>query len=139
MERVERAERRAAWVVGVSLLLLCIYVLGVSIYGLLTRAESETSPAGIGVTALAVIVMPWLAVTKRRLASRLDSASLRGDAASSLTCAYMAGTVLLGLALSALFHWWWAEHVAALLFLVWLAQEAREALAEARSVQDHDE
>jgi len=45
-----------------------------------------------------------LALTKRRLAAQLDSGALRGDAASSLTCAYMAGAVLVGLVLNALLH-----------------------------------
>jgi divalent metal cation (Fe/Co/Zn/Cd) transporter len=131
-EQIERAERRAAGVVGVSLALLCLYVLVTAAYGLLTGARPESSPAGIAIAAAAVLVMPWLAVTKRRLAEDLHSGALRGDAASSMTCAYMAGTVLVGLVLNTLVHWWWAEDIAALLFLFWLVQETREALEEAR-------
>jgi hypothetical protein len=44
----------------------------------------------------------------------------------------MAGTVLLGVGLNALFHWWWAQDVASLLFLFWLIGESHEALEEAR-------
>jgi divalent metal cation (Fe/Co/Zn/Cd) transporter len=76
--------------------------------------------------------MPWLAYTKRRLAARLDSPSLRGDAASSLTCGFMAGTVLIGVGLHATLHVGWVEDVAALGFLYWLVQETRETLEEAR-------
>ena len=76
--------------------------------------------------------MPILGMRKRRIASRIDSSALRGDAASSFTCGYMAGAVLLGVGLNALFHWWWAEDVASLLFLFWLVGETREALEEAR-------
>lgn len=133
VERVERAERRAAWVVGISLALLCVYVLASAIAGLVTRSRPESSPVGIGIAAAAVVVMPWLALKKRRLAARLGSAALHGDAASSLTCGYMAATVLVGLALNVLFHWWWAEDIAALVFLFWLAGETREALEEARA------
>ncbi len=104
IEQVERAERQAAWVVGISLALLCLYVLFTALYGLLTGAKSESSLVGIGISVAAIIVMPWLAVTKRRIAEHIDSRALRGDAASSLTCAYMAGTVLLGLVLNTLFH-----------------------------------
>jgi divalent metal cation (Fe/Co/Zn/Cd) transporter len=131
-EKIERAERQAAGVVGVSLALLCLYVLVTALYGLLTRAKPESSPAGIAIAAAAVLVMPWLAVTKRRMAAHLHSGALRADAASSMTCAYMAGTVLVGLVLNTLVHWWWAEDIAALLFLFWLVQETREALEEAR-------
>ena len=131
-EQIERAERQAAWVVGVSLALLCLYVLVTTLYGLLTGARPEASPVGIAISAAAVLVMPWLAVTKRRIAEHLHSGALRGDAASSMSCAYMAGTVLVGLVLNTLVHWWWAEDIAALLFLFWLVQETREALQEAR-------
>ena len=130
-ERAQRAEHQAALVVGVTLGLLCLYVLGTSVYGLVTHAKPEGSLVGILVSAAAVLVMPGLAFIKRRIAARIDSGALRGDAASSLTCGYMAGAVLLGLLLNALFHWWWAEDVAALVFLIFLAQETREAFKEA--------
>ena len=131
-ERAERAEHQAARVVGVTLGLLCLYVLGTSVYGLVTHAKPEGSLVGILISAAAVLVMPGLAFTKRRIAARIDSGALHGDAASSLTCGYMAGAVLLGLLLNALFHWWWAENVAALVFLIFLVQETREAFEEAR-------
>lgn len=131
-DRVQRAEHQAAWIVAICLVLLCVYVLLTAIYSLLTHAVSESSPVGIGIALAAVIVMPWLGITKLRIARRVDSGALRGDAASSFTCAYMAATVLVGLALNAWLHWWWAEDIAALVFLLWLMQETREALQEAR-------
>ena len=131
-ERVERAERRAAWVVTIALALLCIYVLASVFYGLLARVQPEASPVGIAIAAAAVLVMPWLGITKRHLALSLDSGALRGDAASSFTCAYMAATVLVGLVLNAVFQWWWAEDLAALVFLFWLVGETREAFEAAR-------
>jgi divalent metal cation (Fe/Co/Zn/Cd) transporter len=136
MEQVERAEHLAAWVVAILLALLCLYVLVTSIYGLVSRARPESSLVGIVIAAAAVVAMPLLGVTKRRLAGRLDSSALRGDAASSFNCGYMAATVLLGVGLNALFQWWWAEYVAALVFLFWLAGETREAFEEARGEKE---
>jgi divalent metal cation (Fe/Co/Zn/Cd) transporter len=131
-ESVEKAERRAAWIVAVSLGLLCIYVMVASIAGLLTRSRPDGSPAGIAVSAAAVLIMPFLAVSKRRISRRLNSEALAGDAVNSITCAYMAGTVLAGLGLNILFDWWWVEYAAALVFLVWLVRETIEAFEEAR-------
>jgi divalent metal cation (Fe/Co/Zn/Cd) transporter len=51
----------------------------------------------------------------------------------------MAGAVLLGVGLNALFGWWWAEDVASLLFLFWLVGETREALEEAREGHGGDD
>jgi divalent metal cation (Fe/Co/Zn/Cd) transporter len=107
-------------------------VLATAAYGLITRSRPESSFVGVAVSIAALIVMPVLGLTKRRIASRIDSSALRGDAASSFACGYMAGAVLLGVGLNALFHWWWAEDVASLLFLFWLLGETREALEEAR-------
>lgn len=131
-KHVEQAERRASWVVFVSLALLCLYVLGTSISGLVMGSQPESSPLGIAVAFAAVLSMPVLAWGKRRLAARLDSSALRGDAVNTLTCGYMAATVLIGLVANAFFHWWWAEDVADLGFLIWLVLETREALEEAR-------
>jgi divalent metal cation (Fe/Co/Zn/Cd) transporter len=138
-ERVERAEHQAAWVVGILLAVLCLYVLATSIYGLITRATPESSLLGILIAAAAVVIMPGLAIIKRRIATQIGSGALRGDAASSLTCGYMAGAVLLGLFLNAAFHWWWAENIAALIFLIFLIQETREAFEEAREGKDYDD
>lgn len=138
-ERVERIEHQATWGVAISLALLCVYVLGTAIYGLLTRSMPESSLIGIIISLAAVTVMPWLALIKRRIAKRIASGALRGDAASSLTCGYMAATVLVGLVLNALFHWWWAEYLAAFVFLFWLVQETREAFEEARSGKEEDD
>ena len=132
VERVERAEKQAARVVAVTLALLCVYVLVSAIYGLLAHTSPENSPLGIGVTAVAVLVMPYLAAAKRRISRRIHSEALAGDAVNSITCAYMAGTVLVGLALFGRFGWWWVDKVAALLFLVWLGRETWEVWEEAR-------
>ncbi len=136
VERVEQVERRATWVAAVTLVLLCIYVLVSALMGLVTQSKPGSSLVGIVLSVAAVIVMPWLGIAKRRLADRIDSDALRGDAAESFTCGYMAAAVLVGLALNAALHWWWAEDAGALIFLIWLVGEAREALEESREARE---
>jgi divalent metal cation (Fe/Co/Zn/Cd) transporter len=133
LERVERAENRAAWVTGIALVLLCVYVVAMAVLAVVTRTRAETSVVGIGLAVVAVVGMPVLARTKRQIATQIGSAALRGDAACSITCAYMAGTLLVGLLLNALFGWWWADSLAALAQVYWLVPEAREALEGARA------
>ena len=110
---------------------LCLYILFTSIYGLVIHAQSESSLVGIEVSLAAVIFMPYLAKRKRGFARELESLALADDAAASITCAYLAGTVLIGLALNTLFHWWWVEDVATLIFLIWLGRETLEAFEKA--------
>ncbi|HEV2403922.1 MAG TPA: cation transporter [Ktedonobacterales bacterium] len=133
LARVEWAERRAAWIAGIGLALLCAYVVVLSALSLLTRVRADASPVGIALAAVALAGMPLLARRKRRIAAAIESPALRGDAACSITCAYMAGALLLGLLARALFGWWWADSLAALALLIWLVPETREALDGARS------
>jgi divalent metal cation (Fe/Co/Zn/Cd) transporter len=134
LARLEQAERRAAWVVAITLGLLCVYVLVSGVYGLLVHSRPTGTLLGIAITALAVVIMPFLAVSKRRISRSIESKALAGDAVNSITCAYMAGTVLVGLLLNRLFGWWWVENAAALLFLIWLLRETLEAFEEARAL-----
>ena len=133
LNRVEQAEHRAAWIVAVTLGMLCFYVFVSAIYGLIVRSKPENTMLGIGISAAAVFIMPYLAIIKRRVSSHIHSEALAGDAVESITSAYMAGTVLIGLVLNALFGWWWVEYIAALLFLVWLVRETWEAVEEVRA------
>lgn len=131
-EHVERAERRAAAVVGWCLLLLALYVVVAAGRDLWIRSAPEPAPLGIALAASALLVMPLLVHVKRRIAGEIGSAALRGDAACGIVCAYMAATLLAGLALRAVLGWWWADPLAALGLVYFVVREGREALAAAR-------
>jgi divalent metal cation (Fe/Co/Zn/Cd) transporter len=124
----ESAERRAARITGILLLVLAVYVAGVSALTMLGYSEPKPSRLGIAILALAAIAMPWLAREKRRLSSVTGSAALRADAAESMLCAYLSLIALVGLAASAFFGIGWADPVAALAITPLIVWEAREAL-----------
>lgn len=131
-EKVERAEHIAKWLVVVTLILLCFYVLVTALYGLFYQYRPEESLIGIGVSFAAVIIMPLLGYAKNNVQKHIKSNALKGDITNTITCAYMAGTVLVGLGLNAIFHWWWVEYLAGLVFLFWLIRETIEAFEEAK-------
>ena len=123
----EHAERRAAHIAGVLLIILTGYVLAISALTLLGYSEPKSSRPGIAILAVAALVMPWLAREKRRLSSATGSAALGADAAESMLCAYLSIIALLGLAAHAVFGIGWADPVAAMAitpFIVWEAWEA---------------
>ena len=123
----EHAERRAARIAGVLLIILTGYVLAISGLTLLGYSAPKSSRTGIAILAVAALVMPWLAREKRRLSSATGSAALRADAAESMLCAYLSIIALLGLAAHAVFGIGWADPVAAMAitpFIVWEAWEA---------------
>lgn len=119
----QAASRTAATLLyGLAAAVVCI-----SAVSLATHRGSEPSKLGIAVSIVALGVMPALGMLKRRFARRLNSQALRADAAQSLTCAYLAGITLVGLAVSALLHVGWFDSVAALVAVPLLIKEAREA------------
>jgi divalent metal cation (Fe/Co/Zn/Cd) transporter len=126
-------ERRATQISAVLLVLLCGYLVFTGVGGLVLQIHPERSVVGVVVSAAAVLVMPFLAWRKRRVNATLGSAALRADIAETLTCAYMAAATLAGTALNLMVGWWWAEYVAALVLLVFIVIETREAVEAARS------
>jgi divalent metal cation (Fe/Co/Zn/Cd) transporter len=122
------AERRAARIAGILLVILALYVIGVACATFFGRAGPTPSYIGIAVLVAATVVMPWLGCQKRRLATITGSAALRADAAESMLCAYLSLIALLGLSARALLHVPWADPVAALAITPFILWEARSAL-----------
>ena len=135
-QRVEAAEKRASWVLGVALIALALYIVVMAGYDLWSRAGSGTSPLGLGLAVASGIVMPYLAIAKKRIGSELGSAALRADGACSIVCAYMAWTVTAGLLVNALVGWWWVNAVASLALVYFIVKEGIESIQEARGLTD---
>jgi divalent metal cation (Fe/Co/Zn/Cd) transporter len=126
--RRERAERISLRVVGLSFVALAIYV-AVDAVGSLLRSEApDESLVGIALAATSLVVMPVLARAKRRIAARIGSAALTADAKQTELCTYLSAILLAGLLVNALFGWWWADPVAALVMVPIIGKEGYDAL-----------
>lgn len=126
-EAVERVERRALNLVAASLIGLAAFVAVDAALTLLRGGRPEPSSVGIGLTALSLGVMWWLARAKRRTALSLGSRAMEADAFQTTACWWLSLIVLGGIGLNALFGWWWADPAAALGMTYFLVREAREA------------
>jgi divalent metal cation (Fe/Co/Zn/Cd) transporter len=120
------AEDRAQKLVAVQFFLLAPYVTFEAVRHLANGYEAETSVIGMVLTATSLVGMPFLGLTKQRLAARLGSSATHGEGAQNLLCAYLAGAVFVGLAGNALFGWWWLDPVAALLVAGVVVKEGRD-------------
>lgn len=128
VESAARLERRAARVAGGLLILLSVYVAVDAVRQFLGSAErAEASIPGIVLTVISLIVMPVLAKAKLKVAAAIGSRALRADAYQTICCTWLSITTLGGLALNALFGWWWADSVAALILVPIIAKEGLEA------------
>jgi divalent metal cation (Fe/Co/Zn/Cd) transporter len=129
---VEVIERRAARIVGFALYVLAAYVALNSAYGLFINprvTDTHDSVWGILIGVVAKIGMPILAAYKLKVAARLQSRALRADAMEAITCGYLSIVLMLGLAATRLFGWWWLDSVAALALIPFLIKEGREAIS----------
>ena len=126
---IEQLDRRAHRLVGLSLFLLAAYIAGDAGLSLWRHEVPTRSFVGIVLTVVSIAVMLWLARAKRRAAAALGSRALAADAVQTTACWWLSLAALGGLGLNALWHWWWADPVAALVMSALIAREGREAWA----------
>ena len=128
----EDRETRAVRLIGATFFALAGYLTVQSIRDLAGHARPEQSIPGLAVTAAALIVMPLLAVAKRRTGRALGNRTLIADSAETAFCALTSAATLLGIGLSAWLGWWWADPAAGLAIAALAVKEGLEAC------QDHD-
>lgn len=123
----ERWEKGTLRVIAIAFFTLAAYVTASSLIALIARAEVEHSPVGIAITALSVVIMPFLSLAERRAGRELGSATAVADSKQTLICTYLSGAVLIGLLLNSLFGWWWVDAIAGLVIAVFAVREGLEA------------
>lgn len=113
-------------------------VVAAILYEAVSAFVSQEAPGfnwwGISILIVSLVVNPFLAWGKYRYAKRLDSPALKYDAKDTLICQYQTVVVLSGIALTQWLGWWWADPVAALLIVPYVAWEGFEATRDAWSV-----
>ncbi|MCA9639804.1 MAG: cation transporter [Myxococcales bacterium] len=132
---VARIEHRVHRFVGVTFLLLALYVTAQAGMTLWRQQAPNVSTVGLVLAVASLAVMPVLAWGKMRVARRLGSAALIAEAKETLACSYLSVVLLVGLAANAAAGWWWADPAAALLMVPWLVKEGREGLLSPQSCQ----
>jgi len=127
----EDRQTRAVRLIGVTFFALAVYLTVQCLRDLVGHARPGQSAAGLAVAAAALIVMPLLAVAKRRTGRALGNQTLIADSAESALCAFTSAATLLGVGLNA-WAGWWADPAAALVIAALALREGLEAWGEAR-------
>jgi divalent metal cation (Fe/Co/Zn/Cd) transporter len=133
-ERVERRKKVALTVLAIAFTIAVGFILYEAIGKFFSRSAPEFSGWGwwgIGILVLSLVVNPFLAWGKHRYGKKLDAPALRYDAIDTLICQYQTVVALVGLGLSQWLGWWWADPVAALLIVPYVAWEGFEAARDA--------
>ena len=126
--RREHVEAVSIRIVGMCFLVLALYIGYDSIRTFLLGEAPERSLPGIALAVASLIVMPVLAKAKRRVARVIASDALTADAKQSELCMYLSAILLGGLALNAVFGWWWADPAAGLLMIPIVVREGLRGL-----------
>ena len=128
---VARRKKIALSVIAGAFWIVVAFILYEAISKFVTQKAPDFSWWGIGILVVALVVNPFLAWGKYHYGKKLDAPSLKYDAKDTLICQYQTVVVLAGLILTETMGWWWADPVAALVIVPYVAWEGFEATRDA--------
>jgi divalent metal cation (Fe/Co/Zn/Cd) transporter len=111
----------------VAFFALAVYVTVNSVLSLVGAVDVKHSVVGMVLTALSVVIMPFLSLVERRAGRELGSATAVADSKQTLICTYLSAAVLIGLLLNTAFGWWWADAIVAQVIAIFAVREGLEA------------
>jgi len=123
----EDKEQRALRLIAVSFFALAAYTIAEATRDLLATDHAGTSRVGLVLAAVSLLVMPMLAVAKRRTGQQLGNTVVVADSTETALCSYLSAILLAGLVLNATLGWWWADPLAALGIAALALREGHEA------------
>lgn len=130
--RGTNADRRLFALRGISIAFFAqaAYVLFQVIYTFSSGTQPVQSNIGLVWLTGTLVMMLLLARGKDITEKQLDNPVLLSEARVTLVDGVLAGAVLVGLALNALFGWWWADPLAALVIVYYGLREGWHAWQE---------
>ena len=131
---LQRRKKIALSVISAAFWTVVAFILYEAYSKFQEQSAPEFSVFGIGILVLSLLVNPFLAWGKYRYGKKLDAKSLKYDAKDTLICQYQTIVVLIGLGLVEMFGWWWADPVAALAIVPYVAWEGFKAGRDAYKV-----
>lgn len=120
-------ERLAMRLIGAAFFALAVYILAQITVTLLSQTHPAPSIVGIIWLAATFVAMLLLAYGKHVTGKQLGNVVLMTEGHVTLIDAYLAGSVLIGLTLNALFGWWWADPLASLVIVYYGIREGLHA------------
>lgn len=130
-ERVQWRKKVALTVLATAFTIAVCFILYEAISKFISQEPPSFTWWGIGILVLSLVVNPVLAWGKYRYGKKLDSPTLKYDAIDTMICEYQTVVALAGLGLAKWMGWWWADPVAALLIVPYVAWEGFEAAKDA--------
>ena len=117
------SQKIALRLIGAAFLALAVYLIAQAAYTFYTGSQPEPSILGmlwLGATVAAMLLLAW---GKSLTGKQLNDPVLIAESRVTVIDAYLAAAVLLGVALNALFGWWWADPLSGLVVIYYAATE----------------
>lgn len=119
-----------------SFFLLAAYVAFNSISDLVSQDKALPSMIGIILNLVALPVMLPVAILQKRIGKAINNKVIIAQSDETWLSNYLSLSLLLGLGANALFSWWWADPLIALLLAGVAVYEGWEAWQEANKKED---
>jgi divalent metal cation (Fe/Co/Zn/Cd) transporter len=132
-ERADRVEHAAERIVGAVLVVAALALTVGAVRALLIHGEAHTSTAHLVLLVVSLVILPPLAIAKRRVALRLGSVALRNDALLTGAAALLALVALVATVLAETIGAWWADAAGTLIIAAVLAREGWASDGRSRS------
>ena len=132
--QVLKRKKIALSVLSAAFTIAVLFICYEAISKFISGEKSDMSWWGIGILLVSLFVNPLLAWGKYHYGKKTDSPTLKYDAIDTMICEYQTIVVLVGIGLVQWQGWWWADPVAALLIVPYVAWEAFEAGRDAWKV-----
>ncbi len=132
---VQKRKKIALGVLSTAFTIAVLFICYEAISKFISRETASMSWWGTGILLVSLVVNPMLAWGKYRYGKKTDSATLKYDAIDTMICEYQTIVVLIGIGLVQWQSWWWADPVAALLIVPYVAREAFESGRDAWAVK----
>lgn len=129
-EEEERLERRVKKIIGLTFVVLGLYVLVESIRKIVLRQLPAPSFFGIAVAGSSLVIMPVLARMKHTTGKALGLESLIADAKETIVCSFLSFALLIGLVVRIVFGSGLADPVVGLVIVLYLLKEGLELVFE---------
>lgn len=126
-ERVLKRRKVALSVLSTAFAIAALFICYEAVSKFISGEKSDMSWWGIGILLVSLFVNPTLAWGKYHYGKKTGSPTLKYDAIDTMICEYQTIVVLIGIGLTQWKGWWWADPIAALLIVPYVAWEAFEA------------
>lgn len=121
-DHARRDHALARWI-GVSFLLLAVYVVTRGVYELAVGSRAERSVIGVLLTVFATFGMPFVGYGKWKTARRLGSKGLAAEAKESIACSIDSFLTLLAMVAGLAGAPGWVDPALSLLMVPWFLRE----------------